>query len=62
MTVGSNIEESRNIEYRLAAAVPNMANNLKVTLVGAEGVRMVEDGRAPDVVVNIRLLSKKNST
>jgi len=61
MTVGSNIEESRNIEYR-PAAVPNMANNLKVTLVGAEGVRMVEDGRAPDVVVNIRLLSKKNST
>ena len=36
-------------------------NNLKVTCVSGEGIRLV-DGRQPDVIVNIRLLSKKNSS
>ena len=42
---------------------PEAANKLKVTAVLAEDVRMVQGGgRAPDTIVKIRLLSKKNST
>jgi len=37
-------------------------SNLKVTCVEAEGVRLIEGGRQPDVVVNVRLLSKKHSS
>jgi hypothetical protein len=37
-------------------------NKLKVVAVSAEGVRLVDEGRAPDVLVKTRLLSKKHST
>ena len=37
-------------------------NKLKVVAVSAEGVRLVDEGRAPDILVKTRLLSKKHST
>jgi hypothetical protein len=39
-----------------------MMNKLKVVAVSAEGVRLVDEGRAPDVLAKTRLLSKKHST
>ena len=35
-----------------------MSNKLKVTAVSAEGLRLADGGRKPDVLVKIRLLSK----
>ena len=42
---------------------PEALNKLKVTVISAEDVRLAEPGgRAPDVLVKTRLLSRKQST